>query len=47
MAKDLSKQLSTRVLNFKTCILFPSDPSFYGQITSHEKGGAVSGVGQW
>ena len=27
--------------------LLPSNQSFYRQITSHEKGGGVSGVGQW
>ena len=29
------------------CTLLPSNQSFYKQITSHEKGGGVSGVGQW
>ena len=29
------------------CTLLPSNQSFYRQITSQEKGGAVSGVGQW
>ena len=28
------------------CTLLPSNQSFYRQITSHEKGGGVSGVGQ-
>ena len=27
-----------------TCTLLPSNQSFYRQITSHEKGGSVSGV---
>ena len=30
-----------------TCTLLLSNQSFYWQITSHEKGGDVSGVGQW
>ena len=30
-----------------TCILLPRNQSFYRQITSQEKDGAVSGVGQW
>ena len=29
------------------CTLLLSKQSFYRQITRHEKGGAVSGVGQW
>ena len=30
-----------------TCTLLPRNQSFYRQITSQEKDGAVSGVGQW
>ena len=29
------------------CTLLSRNKSFYRQITSHEKDGAVSGVGQW
>ena len=29
------------------CTLLPRNQSFYRQITSQEKDGAVSGVGQW
>ena len=29
------------------CTLLPRNQSFYRQITSQEKGGAVSGVSQW
>ena len=34
-------------LYVSVCTLLPSNQSFYRQITSQEKGGAVSGVGQW
>ena len=33
--------------NIATCTLLPRNQSFYRQITSQEKDGAVSGVGQW
>ena len=35
------------VPNTHPCTLFPRNQSFYSQITSYEKDGAVSGVGQW
>ena len=32
--------------SIKICAMLPSNQHFYRQITSHKKGGAVSGVGQ-
>ena len=45
--KWVINHVSTHLHNMSICTLLPRNQSFYRQITSQEKDGAVSGVGQW